>query len=85
MKNENEVKTESVAQEHEEEFKICKKMAEQGSVDAQFKLFMMYNKGKGVAKDCTEAHKWLLKAIEPSKAKNKRLVETDIDIFRELE
>ena len=33
-------------------------LAEQGDVDAQFNLALMYNNGKGVLKDSIEAVKW---------------------------
>ena len=38
--------------------------AEQGYVEAQFNLGMMYADGQGVAEDYTEAIKWLKLAAE---------------------
>jgi uncharacterized protein len=40
------------------------KLAEQGDVNAQYKLGSMYLNGKGVAEDATEAVKWYRKAAE---------------------
>ena len=43
------------------EFKVA---AEQGNVDAQYNLGLMYAKGKGVTQDYKEAVKWYLIAAE---------------------
>ena len=40
------------------------KSADQGHVDAQFRLGVLYYNGDGVAKDYEEAMKWYLKAAE---------------------
>ncbi len=41
-----------------------RRLAEQGGVIAQYDLATMYEKGKGVPKDCAEAMKWYRKAAE---------------------
>ena len=43
--------------------------AEQGHVEAQFKLGTAYSKGKGVAKNLEEAAKWYKMAAEQGHAK----------------
>lgn len=44
--------------------KLYRKAAEQGNTDAQFRLGMCYEGGRGVAKDETEAIIWYRKAAE---------------------
>ncbi len=41
-------------------------LIEQGHVQAQFNLGIMYSKGQGVTQDYEEAVKWKLKAVEKS-------------------
>jgi serine/threonine protein kinase len=45
-----------------EAFKACRRQAETGDVEAQFKLGVMYAYGRGTAKNETEAADWLRKA-----------------------
>jgi len=44
------------------DFETVKQAAEQGDVQAQFKLGLMYDEGQGVAQDYVEAVKWYQKA-----------------------
>ena len=50
------------------DFKYLKVLAENGNVDAQFELGMMYNEGKGVEQDFKEAVKWYQKAADQGDA-----------------
>lgn len=43
---------------------ICRKAAEQGDSAAQYVLGVMYNMGRGVTQDYTEAARWYRKAAE---------------------
>lgn len=45
-----------------ETFKACRRKAEAGEADAQFRLGVMYAYGRGAARDETEAADWLRKA-----------------------
>ena len=47
-----------------ETFKACRRMAEAGTADAQFRLGVMYAYGRGTARDETEAADWLRKAAK---------------------
>ena len=47
-----------------EEFLLIKDSAEQGDADAQVKLGVFYDNGRGVPEDDTEAVKWYRKAAE---------------------
>jgi len=49
-------------------FDELKPLAEQGDVDAQFSLGVMYQEGKGVIQDYKEAVKWYTKAAEQGDA-----------------
>ena len=51
-----------VPKDEVEAAKWCRKAAEQGDVDAQHNLGLMYAKGEGVLKDEVEAHVWFLLA-----------------------
>jgi TPR repeat protein len=50
--------------DYEHEFLETKSLAEQGDAKAQNELGIMYEKGKGVAKDYTEAWKWYSLAVK---------------------
>ncbi len=47
-----------------EAFKACRRMAEAGTADAQFRLGVMYAYGRGTVRDETEAADWLRKAAK---------------------
>ncbi len=48
-----------VEQDYEQAMELFSKAAQQGYAYAQFELGIMYNTGKGVEKNCVNAHKWL--------------------------
>ena len=48
----------------QEAFRLFKELAEQGNVDAQYNLGVMYETGKGVPEDDKEAVVWFRKAAE---------------------
>ncbi|MBP9878371.1 MAG: sel1 repeat family protein [Alphaproteobacteria bacterium] len=48
-------------------FERTQRQAEQGLMDAQFKLAYLYATGKGVPQDDAEAFKWMLKAAGQGK------------------
>lgn len=48
----------------EEDFIRCKNKAEQGDTRAQHSLFVMYQKGHGVARNYSEALRWEIRAAE---------------------
>ena len=52
-------------------FKEFAALAEQGDVDAQYNLAVMYHNGQGVPQDDKQAVKWNTKAAEQGKAKAK--------------
>ena len=54
----------------EEKEKTIQERAEEGDVEAQNKLGMIYYNGEGVPKDYTEAIKWYRKAAEQGYAKS---------------
>lgn len=51
-----------------DEFEITKKTAEQGDVDAQFRLGTMYARGEGVSEDDAESLRWYRMAAEQGHA-----------------
>lgn len=51
-------------QDRKEAVEWCRKAAEQGNVDAQYKLGVMYGSGKGVPQHFAEALKWYQLAAE---------------------
>jgi len=55
--------------EYEQAFPVCCEASEQGDSHAQFSLGKMYDFGKGVQQDDTEAVKWYLQAAEQGNAK----------------
>ena len=55
--------------DYETALKEFKPLAEQGYAKAQFRLGVMYRKGKGVRKDDPAAFKWYKKAAEQGYAK----------------
>jgi TPR repeat protein len=57
-----------VAKDETEAVEWYRKAAEQGNVDAQFRLGVWYRHGTGVAKDETEAVVWYRKAAEQNNA-----------------
>lgn len=56
----------AVAQE--DDFKTLLELAENGDVEAQYKIALKYDLGKGVAENIDEALKWYLKAAEEGDA-----------------
>ncbi len=60
---------------NEKAFEWYKKAAEQGNVDAQFKLGEYYRDGKGVVQDLEKAVEWFTKAAEQGHAKAKENLE----------
>ena len=52
----------------DDDFDAVKKSAEQGDVDAQFRLGFMYSIGEGVLEDDAEAVRWYRKAAEQGDA-----------------
>ena len=57
-----------VVKDNVEAAKWYRKAAEQGHIEAQYRLGMMYGDGRGVTQDYTEAVKWFLKAAEQGNA-----------------
>ena len=51
-------KGEGVPQDYKEAVKWYTKAAEQGDVDAQYNLGLMYYNGEGVPKDLVQAYAW---------------------------
>jgi len=61
----------------EEALRQWRPLAEEGRVEAQFNLGLLYYHGKGVAADPAEAHAWYLKAAEGGYARAQyRVAET---------
>lgn len=58
------LKNVSNKKDHDDEFIRIKSLAEQGDANAQNELGIMYEKGRGVAKNYTEAWKWYTLAIK---------------------
>ena len=56
------------AKKYQKAFEIFKALAEQGSVDGQYNLGLMYGMGDGVSQDYAEAVKWYKKAAEQGNA-----------------
>jgi len=56
------------AKKYQKAFEIFKALAEQGSVDGQYNLGLMYGMGDGVSQDYAEAVKWYKKAAEQGDA-----------------
>ena len=54
--------------DHDDEFTRIKSLAEQGDANAQNELGIMYQKGKGVAKNYSEAWKWYSLALKQKHA-----------------
>ena len=54
--------------QYEQAFPVCSEAADQGYVVAQFNLGFMYDLGRGVQQDYTEAEKWYRKAAEQGDA-----------------
>jgi len=52
------------AKKYQKAFEIFKAFAEQGNVDGQYNLGVMYGKGQGVPQDYAKAAKWYRKAAE---------------------
>ena len=67
-------KGEGVPQDYKEAVKWYTKVAEQGDVDAQYNLGLMYYNGEGVPKDLVQAYAWydVAKANGQEKAKEWR-------------
>ncbi|GHT71252.1 hypothetical protein AGMMS49950_07560 [Endomicrobiia bacterium] len=65
----SDIKEESVSQNDKKTIDQLKKKAEQGNVEAQNKLDLMYDNGKGEEQDYKEAFNWLKKAAEQGDAK----------------
>ena len=61
---------EGVAQDHVEATKWYHCAAEQGHIEAQFKLAVMYRNGEGIPQDSAEAAKWYSRAEERIKAQS---------------
>jgi len=55
-------------------FKETKRLADIGSVDAQYNLALMYYNGEGVPQDHKEAIKWFRKAAEQGDADAQRYI-----------
>ena len=52
----------------ETQFEEIKEMAEQGNVNAQVAIGLMYSTGEGVVQDSKQAFKWCTKAAEQGDA-----------------
>jgi len=59
------------AKQYKQAFPVCRKAAEQGHSDAQFKLALMYANGQGVPQNYAEAMKWWRKAAEQGESESK--------------
>lgn len=55
---------ENVEQDYDQAIKFFKKAADEGHVDALYKLGEMYAKGHGVPQDCQKAFEWVQKAAD---------------------
>jgi len=53
-----------VAQDEYSAFEWCKFAAEEGMLEAQFQLGLMYMEGEGVTEDESEAMRWLWMAAD---------------------
>ncbi len=55
--------------------KCWTKAAEEGDVDAQLELGLLYENGRGVSKNINEAVKWFTKAAEQGDERAKKALE----------
>jgi TPR repeat protein len=61
--------SQGVTQNSQQDIERYGQAAEQGDVEAQYKLGMMYRDGKGVVQNCNQALEWLTKSAEQGHAK----------------
>lgn len=58
-----------LGQSTKQAYKWYKRFAEQGHADAQYRLAMMYDTGKGIYRSSSKAYEWYLKAAEQDDVK----------------